>query len=118
MLGLKERLWQLWRGVEARASVVLLLYAGAAFSASLTAVATWERTPLGDVVEEMLAGPLAQLAPLTGSALQLPQFGPASMSPPERASPGQPSVSRPPAPALPGAARVPQSLRPVVARSV
>ncbi|HEU5317340.1 MAG TPA: hypothetical protein VFX49_14615, partial [Chloroflexota bacterium] len=61
---------------------MLLLYAGAAFSASITAVATWEHTPVGQVVEDFLAAPLAQLAPLLGPGLPVPQIAvPAAPAP-------------------------------------
>lgn len=52
---------QLWHGVEARASVAMMLYAGVAFASSVMAVALWERTPLGSALEELLTGAQALL---------------------------------------------------------
>src|SRR5688500_1679360 len=63
----------LWRGVEARAGVAALLYAGTLCAASLTAVAVWEKTPLGAALGPVLSE-LAAAVPLPGAPMV--QVGP------------------------------------------
>src|SRR5687768_12839229 len=72
----------LWRGVEARAGVAALLYAGTLCAASLTAVAVWEKTPLGAALGPVLSE-LAAAVPLPGAPMvQVGPGAPVVLAPP------------------------------------